>query len=58
MKLNFEDDKSTPLHIAAICGHYHVVKLLLKYGIPHDIKNSDDDTPIQNANGYTRELLE
>lgn len=38
--LNFENDVSTPLHAAACYYHYHVVELLLKYGVPYDINNS------------------
>ncbi len=29
-KFSFENNLSTPAHIAAWCGHYHVTKLLLR----------------------------
>lgn len=44
--LNFEDQKSTPLHAAAYYGHSKIVILLLNYGISAKIKNYVDKLPI------------
>jgi len=37
------------MHVAAWCGHYHTVKLLLDYGIPTGIKNKYGNLPIDEA---------
>jgi len=42
----YENDRSTPLHAAAWYNHYYVAKLLLDYGIPHNIKNCYGETPL------------
>ncbi len=44
--LNFMNEKSSPIHIAAWCGHYHVVKLLLRYNVPHNLLNEHGNLPI------------
>ena len=37
------------MHCAAYYGHYSIIPLLLKYGIPTDIKNYADNLPIDEA---------
>ena len=41
--------KSTPMHCAAYYGHYTLIPLLLKYGVPIDIKNCFDNLPLDEA---------
>jgi len=47
--LDFKYDKSTPMHCAAYYGHYNLIPLLLKYGVPINIKNSFNNLPIDEA---------
>jgi ankyrin repeat protein len=47
--LDFKNCYSTSMHVAAWCGHYHTVKLLLDYGIPAGIKNKYGNLPIEET---------
>lgn len=47
--LDFKNDKSTPMHCAAYYGHYNLIPLLLKYGVPINIKNCFNNIPLDEA---------
>jgi ankyrin repeat protein len=37
------------MHCAAYYGHYSLIPLLLKYGVPINIKNIYDNLPVEEA---------
>ena len=47
--LDFSKERSTPMHCAAYYGHYTLIPLLLKYGVPIKIKNFSDNYPLDEA---------
>lgn len=46
---DFSKDKSTPMHCAAYYGHYEIIGLLVRYGIPVNIKNRFEKFPIDDT---------
>jgi len=54
--LNAVDGKgNTPLHLAALGGHYDVLVLLLEKGVDRSILNQDGKTPLGIAEAKLRE---
>ena len=54
-----QSDGSTALHAAAYFGHPHVVRLLLEYGARTDVKNSWEQTALQESDSTEiRNLIE
>lgn len=54
-----DNDGNTPLHLAAIYGHFGVAKLLLENGANPSLLNTEGDTPAERANHpVIRQLLE
>ncbi|NRB28689.1 MAG: ankyrin repeat domain-containing protein, partial [Roseibacillus sp.] len=57
----FEDDGSTPLHLAAWKGHFETAELLIAKGADVNAKDKDGETPlnwaIKNKHTETADLL-
>ena len=48
----FDDDGSTPLHLAAWKGHFETAELLIAAGADVNAKMEDGDTPLDLAKGH------
>jgi len=47
VNVNFTENGTTPLHLAAEGGYPEIVRLLMRYGADYRIKNSEGKTPLE-----------
>lgn len=50
-------DGTTPLHLVARYNHINCLELFLNYGVRHDSKDHNDNTPIDIANIWGRQTF-
>ena len=44
-----DENRATPLHVAAYNGHPEVIEVLLKHGARKDLTDDSNRTPLQDA---------